>query len=72
MFPIAMQSINVLCGSHLPNSTASTWINGIAVYAPPKLKVPATRPRTKRFAMLGVCAIPRPREVGVGTPRKCT
>jgi len=45
-----MQSINVLCGNYPPSSTASTWINEIVVYAPPKLKVPVTRPRTERLA----------------------
>jgi hypothetical protein len=72
MFPIAMQSINTLCGSQSPFSTASTWINGIAVYAPPNERFPATRPRTKRLVREGVCASPRARVTGDGKPRKTT
>jgi hypothetical protein len=40
----------MLCGNYPPSSTASTWINEIAVYAPPKLRIPVTRPRTERLA----------------------
>lgn len=71
-FPIAIQSINTLCGSQPPLRTASTWINGIAVYAPPKDRLPATRPRTNRLIREGVCAIPNARDTGDGNPRKTT
>lgn len=72
MFPIAIQSRKTWAGSHAPLSTASTWMNGMAVYAPPKDKLPATRPRARRLGRLGVLQIPRARETGDGMPRNTT
>jgi hypothetical protein len=72
IFPIAIQSRKICAGSQDPFNTASTWINGIAVYAPPKDKHPATSPRARRFGRLGVFATPRARETGDGTPRYTT
>ena len=70
--PIAIPSIKTRCVNQAPFKTASTCINGMAVYAPPKDKLPATRPRVKRFMRVGDFAIPRAREIGEGTPRNTT
>ena len=69
-FPIAMQSMNTLCGIHAPRITASTWTKGIAVYAPPKERLPATRPRRKRCGRSGTFAMPSARDSGDGSPLK--
>lgn len=72
MFPRAMPSRKVCFASHPPRMTASAWMKGMDVYAPPKDKEPATRPRARRWGMSGTVAIPRARAVGEGTPLKTT
>jgi len=47
-------------------------MKGMAVYAPPKDKDPATRPRRNKWRREGVGAMPRASETGVGKPRKTT
>lgn len=70
--PMAMQSMKTRCVSQAPFKIASTWMNGIAVYAPPKERLPATNPRTNKLMSEGVGAIPRARATGEGMPRKTT
>lgn len=72
ILPMAIPSRKTLWGSHAPIRTASTCMNGMAVYAPPNESVPATRPSTKRVGKVGVLAIPRASDTGEGTPRKTT
>jgi hypothetical protein len=68
MLPIAIQSMNTLCGSYLPLSTALTCTNSITVYTPLNERLPVTRPSTKRLIKEGVSEMPRARATKKGNP----
>jgi hypothetical protein len=69
---MAIQSRKTRWGSHAPRTTASAWMTGMDVYAPPNERLPATSPRAKRCGESGMGQIPSAKETGEGNPRYTT